>query len=98
MDFTADWCLPCREFEVSVFARPEIAALLDDFVLVMIDLTREDQDDALPVLKERYGVSTLPAVRFLAPGGQIVGRLDNLVSWQVFRTTLKAAREAAARQ
>jgi thioredoxin:protein disulfide reductase len=96
MDFTADWCLPCREFEVSVFARPEVAALLEDFVLVRIDLTREDQDDALPVLKERYGVSTLPAVRFLAPGGQIVGRLDNLVSWPVFRNALTAAREAAS--
>ena len=95
MDFTADWCLPCREFEISVFARPEVAAILEDFVLVKIDLTREDQDDALPALKERYGVATLPAVRFLAPGGQFVGRIDNLVTWQVFRSALLKAREAA---
>jgi thioredoxin:protein disulfide reductase len=95
MDFTADWCLPCREFEVSVFARPEVAALLEDFVLVKIDLTREDQDDALPALKDRYGVATLPAVRFLAPGGQIVGRIDNLVSWRVFKNALLQAQAAA---
>jgi len=95
MDFTADWCLPCREYEVSVFARPEVAALLEDFVLVKIDLTREDQDDALPALKDRYGVATLPAVRFLAPGGQIVGRVDNLVPWREFRSALLAARTAA---
>ena len=98
MDFTADWCLPCREFEVSVFARPEIAALLEDFVLVKIDLTREDQDDALPALKDRYGVSTLPAVRFLAPGGQIVGRIDNLVPWHDFRRALIEAQAAADRR
>jgi thioredoxin:protein disulfide reductase len=98
MDFTADWCLPCREFEVSVFARPEVAALLMDFVLVKIDLTREDQDDALPALKDRYGVSTLPAVRFLAPGGQIVGRIDNLVSWHVLRSALLEASTAAKRR
>ena len=98
MDFTADWCLPCREFEVSVFARPEIAVLLNDFVLVKIDLTREDQDDALPALKDRYGVSTLPAVRFLAPGGQIVGRIDNLVPWHSFRHALLDARTAADRR
>jgi thiol:disulfide interchange protein DsbD len=97
MDFTADWCLPCREFEVSVFARPEVAALLDDFVLVKIDLTREDQDDALPALKDRYGVATLPAVRFLAPGGQIVGRIDNLVPWREFRRALLDAQTAARR-
>ena len=98
MDFTADWCLPCREFEVSVFARPEVAALLEDFVLVKIDLTREDQDDALPALKDRYGVSTLPAVRFLAPGGQIVGRIDNLVPWHVFRRALLEAQTEANRR
>ena len=98
MDFTADWCLPCREFEVSVFARPEIAALLEDFVLVKIDLTREDQDDALPALKDRYGVSTLPAVRFLAPGGQIVGRIDNLVPWHDFRRALLEAQTATDRR
>jgi thiol:disulfide interchange protein DsbD len=98
MDFTADWCLPCREFEVSVFARPEVAALLEDFVLVKIDLTREDQDDALPALKDRYSVSTLPAVRFLAPGGQIVGGVDNLVPWSVFRRSLLEAQAAAERK
>ena len=98
MDFTADWCLPCREFEVSVFARPEVAALLEDFVLVKIDLTREDQDDALPAFKDRYRVSTLPAVRFLAPGGQIVGRIDNLVPWHVFRRALLEAQAAADRR
>jgi thiol:disulfide interchange protein DsbD len=98
MDFTADWCLPCREFEVSVFARPEVAALLMDFVLVKIDLTREDQDDALPALKARYEVSTLPAIRFLTPGGQIVGRIDNLVSWHVLRSALLEASTAAKRR
>jgi thiol:disulfide interchange protein len=84
--------------EVSVFARPEIAALLKDFVMVKIDLTREDQDDALPALKARYGVSTLPAVRFVAPGGQIVGRIDSLVSWHVVKNTLLAAQSAAERK
>jgi thiol:disulfide interchange protein DsbD len=98
MDFTADWCLPCREFEVSVFARPEVADLLKDFVLVKIDLTREDQDDALPALKDRYGVSTLPAIRFLAPGGQIVGRIDNLVPWHVAKRALIEASTAASRK
>jgi thiol:disulfide interchange protein DsbD len=96
MDFTADWCLPCREFEVSVFARPEVAAVLEDFVLVRIDLTREDQDDTLAALKSRYAVVTLPAVRVLAPGGQLVGQIDNLVSWREFRRVLIAARHAVA--
>jgi thioredoxin:protein disulfide reductase len=96
MDFTAEWCLPCREFEVQVFARPEVAAALQDFVLVKIDLTREDEDDTLPALKQRYGVDTLPAVRLLNPGGAVVGRVDRLVSWQEFRSALTAARDTIA--
>jgi thiol:disulfide interchange protein DsbD len=92
MDFTAEWCLPCREFDVKVFAHPEVAAVLQDFVLVKIDLTREDEDDNLPEVKRRYGVATLPAVRLLSPGGAVVGRVDRLVGWDEFRKALIAAR------
>jgi thiol:disulfide interchange protein DsbD len=96
MDFTAEWCLPCREFDVNVFARPEVAALLEDFVLVKIDVTREDEDDTLPELKQRYGVATLPAVRLLDPAGAVVGRVDHLVGWEDFRKALLAAQESVA--
>jgi thiol:disulfide interchange protein DsbD len=94
MDFTADWCLPCREFDVRVFAHPEVAAVLQDFVLVKIDVTREDEDDRLPAIKQRYGVDTLPAVRLLDPSGTVIGRVDRLVPWQEFRAALIDAREA----
>jgi thiol:disulfide interchange protein DsbD len=92
MDFTAEWCLPCRELEANVFAHSEVASLLENFVLVKIDVTREDQDDGVAALKERYAVATLPAVRLLAPGGQILGRIDNLVTWQEFRRALIEAK------
>jgi len=96
MDFTAEWCLPCREFAVGVFAHPEVAAALQDFILVKIDLTREDEDESLPVLKKRYGVDTLPAVRFLSPDGTVIGRVDRLIPWQEFRNVLATARNATA--
>src|SRR5207248_1528551 len=66
VDFMAEWCLPCKEMELKVFSRPEVAEALQGFVLLKVDLTREDDDDSLPKLKERYGVRTLPAVRVVS--------------------------------
>ncbi len=94
VDFTAEWCLPCRELEVGVFARPEVAEVMQDFILVKIDLTREDEDDSLPAVKQRYGVATLPAVRLLDARGAVIGGVDRLVSWQEFRAALIKARTA----
>lgn len=92
VDFMAEWCLPCKEMEVKVFSRPEVAAALGDFVLLKVDLTREDEDDALPILKKRYGVNTLPAVRVVSPEGQVVGTVNELVEPPAFLLTLQKAR------
>ena len=43
IDFIADWCLPCKELEVQVFARPEVAELMPSFTLLRIDLSREER-------------------------------------------------------
>ncbi len=96
VDFTADWCLPCKEMEVSVFSNPEVAAEMNDFVLVRVDVTREEESEAVPALKQRYGVDTLPAVRLVAPGGQVVGRVDKLLPWQEFLRHLRKAKAAGS--
>jgi thiol:disulfide interchange protein DsbD len=92
VDFMADWCLPCKELDVKVFAHRDIARDLGDFVLLRIDLSREDEVEALGRLKDKYGVATLPAVRFVAPDGRIVARVDSLISVEEFRNLLARAR------
>ena len=47
VDFAASWCVPCREFEVKVFSRPEVAAAMQRFTLLRVDVSREDEDAAL---------------------------------------------------
>jgi thiol:disulfide interchange protein DsbD len=94
VDFTADWCLPCREMETSVFSNPHVAAEMEEFVLLRVDVTREDESETVPALKGRYGVDTLPALRFVTPTGQVVGRVDKLLSWQEFLGRLRDARAA----
>jgi thiol:disulfide interchange protein DsbD len=88
VDFMADWCLPCKEMELKVFSRPDVAKALQGFVLLRVDLSREGDDDSLPQLKERYGVRTLPAVRVVSRAGQIVGGVDDLVEPPAFLRAL----------
>jgi thiol:disulfide interchange protein DsbD len=78
VDFTASWCLPCRELEVKVFSQPEVArAMSENFTLLKINLDREDEDPKLSETRERYQANTLPAVRVVDQKGTILARLDN---------------------
>jgi thiol:disulfide interchange protein DsbD len=84
VDFMADWCLPCREMDVRVFANPDVGEKLRDYTLLRVDLSREDEDASLGVVKAKYGVNTLPAVRIVSPGGEIVRRYDTVVDVPTF--------------
>jgi thiol:disulfide interchange protein DsbD len=84
VDFMADWCLPCQEMDVKVFGQPDVAPTLTDFVLLRIDLSRENEDDSLAPIKARYHVDTLPAIRIATPDGRILAEINHLVGWQEF--------------
>jgi thiol:disulfide interchange protein DsbD len=91
VDFAATWCLPCKELEVNVFSHPRVANELQKFTLLKVDLTREDEDETLAALKEKYGVNTLPAVRILSPDGKVVAKTDVLVGVDEFMGLLSRA-------
>jgi thiol:disulfide interchange protein DsbD len=76
IDFMADWCLPCKEMEVQVFANPSVASELQKFTLLRVDLSRQDEDEALDMIAKKYGVMTLPAVRVVTPAGKVAAHLN----------------------
>jgi thioredoxin:protein disulfide reductase len=84
VDFAASWCIPCREFEVKVFSRPEVAQAMQRFTLLRVDLSREDDDPSLGVLKRKYGADTLPAIRILSREGAVVAKADELLAPERF--------------
>jgi thioredoxin:protein disulfide reductase len=92
VDFAASWCIPCREFEVKVFSRPEVAAAMQRFTLLRVDLSREDEDPALGAIKHKYGAETLPAIRILSPDGNLVAKTDELIAPDRFLDLLSAVR------
>ena len=72
IDFMADYCLPCKELEALVFTHPSVASELEKFTLLKVDVSKADEDEALTALMEKYGVATLPALRFITPAGKVL--------------------------
>jgi thiol:disulfide interchange protein DsbD len=84
VDFRANWCLPCKEFEVKVFSRPEVALALSRYTLLRVDLTHEDDEPALGAVKKKYGADTLPAIRLVAPDGSLLAKTDEFMEPEQF--------------
>jgi thiol:disulfide interchange protein DsbD len=70
VDFSATWCVPCQEMRLKTFTDPAVARELGRFVLVDIDVTKDD--DAADAAKERHGAKTLPAVVLYDSAGKRV--------------------------
>jgi len=91
VDFAADWCVPCKEFDVRVFSRPEVAREMRRFTLLRVDLSKGDDDPAIAAIKKKYAADTLPAVRIVSVDGTIVARTDELLPAERFLALLTAA-------
>jgi len=60
IDFTADWCVSCREMEEYTFPDAGVIAALGPFVLLRADVTANNDDDkALLEYFESYGPPTI---------------------------------------
>jgi thioredoxin:protein disulfide reductase len=60
LDFYADWCISCKEMEVSTFADPEVIKELKQFVLIQADVTKNSADNQ--ALLKRFGLFGPPGI------------------------------------
>jgi thiol:disulfide interchange protein DsbD len=68
LEFSADWCAPCHELERSTFSDPRVIAAAGSFAVFKVDLTHYDTPEA-EQWRKQYGITGVPTVVFLAPGG-----------------------------
>ncbi|MGF1726369.1 protein-disulfide reductase DsbD [Photobacterium nomapromontoriensis] len=62
LDFYADWCVACKEFELYTFHDPEVASQLGYFILLQADVTQSSPEDI--ELMQAMNVLGLPTVDF----------------------------------
>lgn len=80
LDFYADWCTYCKQFEDYVFTNKDVQLLLKDFVLLQADVTANDEQDQ--ALNKLTSVQAPPAILFFDKNGReirnyrIVGNMN----------------------
>jgi thiol:disulfide interchange protein DsbD len=81
LDFSAAWCIPCRELETKTFSDPKVRESLKGWVLLKADLTRFDEGD-VKVLRKKWNVSGVPTILLIGPSGQVTtnGRMVGYIS------------------
>jgi thiol:disulfide interchange protein DsbD len=67
-DFSAEWCVACKEMEKYTFSEPEVIAALEPFVLLQADVTENDDDDK--ALLKYFGSFGPPTIAFYDAAGQ----------------------------
>lgn len=89
IDFTADWCVACKELEKETYVDPKVQTEAKRFVNIKIDSTT--MTDAVEALFSKYKVVGLPTVLFLDSRGQAVEgtRLTGFVPPERFLDLMK---------
>ena len=93
LDFTADWCVACKEFEHDDYSQPAVQAALSNFVLLQADVTANDDDDK--ALYQRFGVFGPPTIAFFGADGKEV-TADRVVGYEPPEQFVKVIQAVAA--
>lgn len=68
LDFYADWCVSCKEYEQFVFSDPQVQAALKEVVLLQADVTDNREEDA--ALLKHFELFGPPGIVFFNAQGQ----------------------------
>lgn len=74
VDFYADWCTACKELEEKTFSNDTVKTAMDNYVLVQVDLTANDE--AAKAISTKYGIFGPPAILFFDENGERVKSAD----------------------
>ncbi len=93
IDFTADWCLACKELERFTFPHAEVRARADHFVFLRGDLTKYASPE-VQAIRQQYAIKGLPTIVFLDAAGEEIDdlRVIGFVDGNEFARRMDAAR------
>ncbi len=77
VDFSATWCAPCDELELTFGDDDVYDAITASFITLKLDVSENSDRDM--ELRGKYGAVELPSVVFLDPEGNVLGRVTDMM-------------------
>jgi thioredoxin:protein disulfide reductase len=87
IDFSADWCIPCREMEHSTFIDPSVVSEARRFVRMKANLTA--QDKKTEELTSKYDIQGVPTTMLIDSAGKVAERKVGYVGPQEMLSDLR---------
>jgi thiol:disulfide interchange protein DsbD len=69
IDFSADWCLPCKELDHQTFNQPEVIDAARDIVPLKADLTQHGSPE-VRALRRKFDIRGVPTIVFIDAAGR----------------------------
>ncbi|HKM99895.1 MAG TPA: cytochrome c biogenesis protein CcdA [Candidatus Binataceae bacterium] len=87
IDFSADWCIPCREMEHSTFIDPSVVREASRFVRMRADLTHQDKTNE--ALMSQYQIQGVPTTLIIDSSGHVQVRKVGYIGSNEFLADLR---------
>jgi thiol:disulfide interchange protein DsbD len=69
IDFSAEWCLPCKELDHQTFNQPEVIDATKGFVSLKADLTQHGSAE-VRALRRKFDIRGVPTIVFIDAAGR----------------------------
>lgn len=90
--FTAEWCRFCHQMADEAFTQPQVVALAEHFVCVLVDA------DAHPDVCRQFRVQAFPTVQFVSSRGVPLNRVVGKKPGHQLMMSMQAALQSVARR
>jgi len=83
IDFSADWCIPCKELDALTFSDTKVIEKSKEFVTYKADMTKSLSPE-VEKLKDKYNIVGVPTVLIIDSNGEEYRRITGFVDAEEF--------------